>query len=148
MSLVSLAYTSAALREPTSAELKHLLERAQQRNAEHQVTGVLLYSQGAFMQCIEGPPASIEFIFDVIRADRMHHQVTELFREPIEEREFAQWSMALRTTSGSHMSWGGPVLSERLTVPPGPCSQARLLLSSFWGQGFGTRYNGLLAARL
>ncbi len=51
--LYNLVYVSSAVRPPTEAELRHLLQRAQERNRTQGVTGVLLFDAGNFMQYIE-----------------------------------------------------------------------------------------------
>jgi Sensors of blue-light using FAD len=51
----AIVYVSMAAHQLSLHELKHLQERAQQRNVQQDVTGVLLYSEGAFMQYLEGP---------------------------------------------------------------------------------------------
>ncbi|MBL0421613.1 BLUF domain-containing protein [Ramlibacter sp. AW1] len=135
MALVSLTYTSIAVSEPLAVQLQHLLVRAQARNSEYQVTGALLFCAGAFAQCIEGPPASIDHIYRIILEDPLHTDLQLTSHEPIARRAFPEWSMALRTRAGSHMSWGGPVLSKRLVERPGEPSQAVRLLARFWRDG-------------
>jgi hypothetical protein len=78
-------------------EIDHLLERAQARNLECGVTGVLLCSDGQFMQYIEGPAASMSRTYGVIKADRNHHCIIELLRGEIAEREFPEWAVAFRS---------------------------------------------------
>jgi len=76
--------------------MDRLLSSAQARNTEHAVTGVLLYSNGHFIQYLEGPVAGVETIWDIIKADPLHHRIVEHTHEPIRQREFAEWSMAFR----------------------------------------------------
>ncbi|MEJ7930048.1 BLUF domain-containing protein [Ramlibacter sp. AN1015] len=133
--MICLTYTSTCAGVPLSSELKHLLSRAQARNAEFGVTGLLLFRGGAFAQCIEGPAESIEHILGVISADPLHTDIVITSRERVTERAFPEWSMALRTVHGSFMSFGGPRLSKRLSPEDAQASLAMRRMLDFWSQG-------------
>lgn len=98
-SLYSLAYISKntiqGTREQIEAEIKSILASAQKNNPILGVTGALLYSGGYFCQVIEGPEDVLEELFETIQMDERHGQVTVLHFEPIEERSFGAWAMAL-----------------------------------------------------
>jgi hypothetical protein len=102
--LKALVYVSTAAHHLSEAEIGHLLDRARERNAKEQVTGVLLYSHGTFMQYLEGPRAGVARVYERIVADRLHHGIIELVREPIAAREFADWTMAFRSISAFGLS--------------------------------------------
>lgn len=143
MSLHSLIYMSSAVHLPTQAEIEHLLTRARIRNQREQVTGVLLYDEGSFMQVIEGPQEGIERVFSAVLADPLHHSVLELLREPIEERDFDGWSMAYRAI-GVGLVNPDDALSAKLQAPQGDLSAVHHLLASFWNGGLGTRYSRVM----
>ncbi|MBX9701630.1 MAG: BLUF domain-containing protein [Acetobacteraceae bacterium] len=75
-------------------EIAHILAGARRRNAEHDVTGALLFSEDAFAQVLEGPVAAVSTIFNIIQMDPRHAEVVVLQAGPIAEREFAEWRMA------------------------------------------------------
>lgn len=102
--LFALTYTSEAVAFLSRPQIEHLLSRAQARNTEHDVTGVLLYANGHFIQYIEGPPAGVSTIWEIIKADPLHHRIVEHTYEPIRQREFAEWSMAFRADGSYGMS--------------------------------------------
>jgi Sensors of blue-light using FAD len=136
--LLALVYVSTANRWLQPAELRHLVQRARERNALEGITGVLLYSYGKFMQYLEGPADAVERVFGIIRADPMHSDVCELLREPIAAREFDDWSMAFRDISAFGVSdppgiddvFSGESLADAPRDTP-----AHLLLSRFWNKG-------------
>jgi hypothetical protein len=136
--LHALVYVSTASHRLSPAEVNHLLERARARNAQQQVTGVLLYSHGNFMQYLEGPAAGIANVYQFIKADRQHHGIIELLREPITAREFSDWSMAFRSVSAFGMS--SPETFDALFIPKidpavaEPTGTHRLLWK-FWNKG-------------
>lgn len=102
--LRALTYLSEAIRPLSRPQIDHLLARAQARNQEHGVTGVLLYTNGHFIQYIEGPAEGVATIWAIIKADPLHHRIVEHAHESIREREFAEWSMAFRSEGAHGMS--------------------------------------------
>lgn len=135
--LCCLVYVSSAVREVSRDDIDHLLERAQTRNLECQVTGVLLYAAGDFMQYLEGPEDGVAEVYRHIRADPLHTGIIELLREPIEQREFTEWLMAYRALGVEHHAepWlQRPGLADRIVGSGQPASPARILLRSFWNR--------------
>jgi hypothetical protein len=95
--LERLIYQSTASREFGSLALFHLLDEARRRNAELDITGHLLYFEGHFTQCLEGPVASLDAVWRSLLQDQRHHDVQLLARYPVEQRRFSDWSMAFST---------------------------------------------------
>jgi len=104
MSLEHLAYVSSATGLLSEQALKSLLDSAARLNGAHGVTGMLLYSDGNFLQILEGSPAALDETMARIHRDRRHHDVMVLFREPIAERDFSAWKMGLRILSHSQLA--------------------------------------------
>ena len=92
--LERLVYRSKATQPLGSLHLFNLLNEARQKNARLAITGHLLYLNDTFTQCIEGPPAAIESLWQSLLADPRHHDVQLISRQPVAERRFPQWSMA------------------------------------------------------
>ena len=92
--LERLLYQSIASYELGSLHLFTLLSRARAANLRLGITGHLLYSEGRFVQCIEGPPESIARLWEKLQLDDRHHDLVLLGRGPLEARRFANWSMA------------------------------------------------------
>jgi len=136
--LHALVYVSSATHLLSAAELNHLVERARARNTQEGVTGVLLYSHGNFMQYLEGPHSGMSKVYEIIKADPLHHGLIELLREPIEAREFSEWSMAFRNISAfgeANPPEIDAVFLEARSVRPRPSSAGHVLLSKFWNKG-------------
>jgi hypothetical protein len=136
--LYAILYISTAARLLSADELDRLCRSAQARNLQEDVTGVLLYSDGAFMQYLEGPAGGLARIYGVIKADPLHYGVIDLLREPIQGREFAAWSMAFRAVGGQGRSSTAEP-DDLLLEGPGtdgtPRVAARELLLGFWTRG-------------
>jgi Sensors of blue-light using FAD len=95
--LERLIYQSTASQEFGSLGLFKLLTEAQGRNQQLDITGHLLFLNGQFTQCIEGPSASIELLWQSLQRDPRHHTIELLVRRPTQERRFSEWSMAFST---------------------------------------------------
>jgi hypothetical protein len=93
--LIGLIYVSTAARAIDAGDLHEMLQRAQKRNNELGITGVLISRGNTFMQYLEGPTGMVEYIYQRIRKDPLHYGVVEVVRGAIGTREFAGWSMAL-----------------------------------------------------
>ena len=91
--MLSLVYVSSATEPFSPAELVTLLEKARRNNALVNVTGMLLYKNGNFMQAIEGDDVVINELHDRIQRDPRHRGMITLLKRPIEERQFDNWSM-------------------------------------------------------
>ena len=91
--LYRMFYLSRATREMTRGELEDLLHGARARNAERDVTGLLLYDRGNFAQVLEGPRETVERLFKSISKDPRHSHVSVVSEWPVEQRDFLGWTM-------------------------------------------------------
>jgi hypothetical protein len=90
-----LLYRSRATTPPTEADLQHLLDHARKWNAEAGITGLLLYSDGRYVQVLEGPKDEVRAVYARIRRDPRHTQVVTLSEGLGPSRRFPKWRMAL-----------------------------------------------------
>ena len=105
--LVCAVYVSSAHRPLGDDELLELLQVARQNNQRSDVTGMLLYRDGNFLQVLEGPASAVDALIDKIKRDTRHHGLILMSRRGIEERQFSDWQMAFRNMSKSHMAEEG-----------------------------------------
>lgn len=91
--LVRLLYASRAVPAVDQEELHTILRQCKARNPEHGITGVLCYSDGIFLQVLEGGRGAVNALYNRIVADPRHTQVELLSYREIGERRFAGWSM-------------------------------------------------------
>ncbi len=92
--LERLVYKSRATEVMGTLALFNLLNQARERNANLGVTGHLLYVNGMFTQCIEGPSSAIETLWQSIQRDARHDQILVVERGPVKARRFDAWAMA------------------------------------------------------
>lgn len=80
----------------TDADLDDILACSSRNNVPDEITGMLLYSRGSFMQVLEGPRDALERTFARISADPRHTQLFVLERTPITARSFDRFSMGFK----------------------------------------------------
>jgi len=93
MSLVSLIYVSVAAHPMTDDDLRDILRKAREKNTRLNVSGMLLYRDGFFLQILEGEQETVDSLYATIAADERHRSVLKVEEHPIEQRTFGQWTM-------------------------------------------------------
>jgi len=93
---IQLIYASEATQKFSDEELDDLLALSSSFNASKNITGMLLYGSGKFMQVLEGEAREIDALVKKISADGRHTKVNILVRTPISQRNFSTWSMGFR----------------------------------------------------
>lgn len=95
-----LVYTSSATISFKNIDVLNLLKGCRARNRQQGITGMLIYIEGNFIEALEGEETLVKSLFDEIRKDSRHHDLTILFEETFDEghavRSFPEWSMSLR----------------------------------------------------
>ncbi|MGH1439269.1 MAG: BLUF domain-containing protein [Cellvibrionaceae bacterium] len=94
--LFHIGYMSKSVRLMTDAGLNALLNKARINNEVTSLTGMLLYSEGSFLQIIEGPKPAVDNAFQHIQKDSRHQAIKVLFEEKIESRNFTDWTMGFK----------------------------------------------------
>lgn len=93
MSLYSIIYLSAAEHTVTDDDLIDILQVARENNKQLDVTGMLLYRNGYFIQVLEGEEQHVKELYAAIAQDERHHHVMTLHEGPLAAREFQNWEM-------------------------------------------------------
>lgn len=106
MAIIQLIYVSCAQHEQNDQEIRQILDTSVRNNTTRQITGMLLYSAGSFIQVLEGEAADVDEFMSRIERDTRHHSIIVLSRETVATREFAHWSMGFRGLSAQDAkSW-------------------------------------------
>jgi Sensors of blue-light using FAD len=92
--MISITYVSSATSRFNEATLLDLVDQCQQTNERLGITGILVYSDGTFMQVIEGADLVTMALYERIKRDARHRGITTVHQQTIEAREFQGWSMA------------------------------------------------------
>ena len=91
-----LLYVSSATRELNEDDLSAILETARRKNDVANVTGMLLYLSGSFLQVLEGAQEDVLRIFESISYDDRHSGIVTLTQGDIDDRSFDGWTMGFR----------------------------------------------------
>jgi len=101
-------YMSTAVKPFTDDELKELLIQSRRNNLRDNITGMLLYSRGSFVQVLEGDKEPLEALYVKILADKRHRSIFQLAYKPLEKRNFPHWSMGFKVIeSGEYKELDG-----------------------------------------
>lgn len=102
--MIRLTYISQATRPFSTEELLALLKKCRHNNSKTGLTGVLLYHDECFLQVLEGPEQKVQKVFDLIKKDPRHKNVTELTHDFISERQFEEWSMGFEEINEAQLA--------------------------------------------
>lgn len=97
--LIRLVYASRSTFEASAKQqgldpgVARILAKSRKNNARAQVVGGLLFGEGYFLQCLEGEADAVQTLYNKIKADRRHRDVTVLSKVSISSRSFGAWSM-------------------------------------------------------
>ncbi|OWY40111.1 blue light sensor protein [Xenophilus sp. AP218F] len=92
--LVSLTYCSYAKKTIDSELMSDILAAARKHNPEQGITGLLCVSHNIFVQTLEGSRQQVNQLYQKLAKDSRHHSLTLLDYREVEQRRFANWSMA------------------------------------------------------
>ena len=90
-----LLYRSHATARPTAAELEDMLGQARVYNAAADVTGLLLYHDGRYVQVLEGPKGAVREVYARICRDPRHAHISTINEGLGPARRFPTRRMAL-----------------------------------------------------
>ncbi len=91
--LFSLVYASRSVSPMTRADLVGLLQECRAHNTAARLTGILLYRNRTFVQLLEGQRNRVEPLYEAIRRDPRHRDVTTVASRDQLDRQFPDWSM-------------------------------------------------------
>lgn len=92
--LVRLIYASRARETINQRLIEDILTAAQVNNPDNGITGLLCYSNNIFVQALEGGREQVNRLFQMLSRDPRHEDVTLLQYQEIDQRRYANWSMA------------------------------------------------------
>lgn len=97
MGVYQLLYYSKASREISQADIDLIIEKANEYNDEKDISGVLMYHSGVFLQFIEGEKQEVLELYRRIQSDERHKSVIKLAEIESEQRIFPDWNMGYCT---------------------------------------------------
>ena len=98
MGLVQLNYVSDLVNKDET-QLASIVASSVRHNQQNGITGMLLYSNGNFLQVLEGERDAVDKTYARICEDARHTNAILIAEDAVTERHFAQWSMGYRHLS-------------------------------------------------
>jgi hypothetical protein len=95
--LIHAIYIGAVATEISEHETAEYLKEARKANRRNDISGMMLYVEGCLLLLLEGTERNVDAAFHEIVASRPGLRC--LFREPIAEREFADWIMGFEAVA-------------------------------------------------
>lgn len=65
----------------------------------HNITGVLLYGEGSFIQVLEGGDDEVDTIFEKMEQDIRHKNIIVMINDAVEQRNFPNWATGFTSIS-------------------------------------------------
>lgn len=94
--LIRTIYVSRAS-SPMPLELKDILAVSRKNNPVRGISGAMCFLDGVYLQFLEGEAVIVDALYQKIEKDSRHTDVKMLVHEPIAQRGYPKWSMALLT---------------------------------------------------
>lgn len=134
-SVYQLLFRSRATYRPSAAQLREMLALARLHNSRKQITGLLLYSEGIFVQVLEGPENEIQELYARVQRDSRHTEVETVSEGLLPKRQFAEWSMDFDLADGPEVERVLGAIRPQRPRPSRAIVSARLhtLLRAFSG---------------
>ena len=97
--MFSIAYVSVATKPLSEDDVVAILVQSRMNNVRLGLTGALLCHGQRFIQILEGEEQQVLTKYRTISVNPRHRNVHLLSQEPIEKRQFPQWTMGFRPLS-------------------------------------------------
>ena len=94
--LFTLVYISRETSPMSSKDLEDILSVSRRNNQPAEITGMLIFKNGEFMQALEGKRDDVEKLYRIISQDQRHKDILVLARKEIPQRCFEEWSMGFK----------------------------------------------------
>jgi len=96
-------YTSYLKHAFNESDFINQLMLSRQQNAQNNITGMLFYANGKYIQLIEGPKNSVIQLMGNIHEDERHYDIEIIADTPISYRNFAGRNMDYKLFAGNEL---------------------------------------------
>jgi hypothetical protein len=148
-SLIQVIYVGGGEPGLREYEIATLLKQARIANRKHNVSGLLLYIGGYFLQSFEGEPRMIDVVCSTLFRDKPRMWVKRIVQEPIVERQFPEWTMGFATIDSGE---AGQLLGDETLFQSTPvlthltADGAKTLISIFGQRRYQSDRSGMFKA--
>lgn len=89
-----LVYISQGVEDLSYTDIRDILDVSRKHNSKENITGILIYRDGYFLQVLEGEKQSVHDLVSKIRIDERNYGLRVLIEVDSDERLFEKWTMA------------------------------------------------------
>lgn len=93
MKFTQVIYRSQAHQAQDQHEILDILRKSQINNQRKQISGLLVFRDGQYLQLLEGPTAAVDALFAVISQDPRHHDIQVIDQRLVESLLMPTWAM-------------------------------------------------------
>jgi hypothetical protein len=90
--MYTICYVSSARVGITQEELTNLFGITEENNSAHNITGILLYESGKFLQVLEGNEVVLKNLFEKIEADSRHNNIFVILNQKCKRKIFENYA--------------------------------------------------------
>lgn len=107
---IQVLYISKLVKGQPLSTIDDILNVSRKNNAINNVSGVLLFRNGEFLQLLEGDKLDVYYTLKKIRDDKRHTGLEILHEGEIQHKLFDKWSMAYKPEGEKN-----PEINDRVT---------------------------------
>jgi hypothetical protein len=102
--LYCLLYISRMKEEYNKEDIEYMLNLFREKNKENGISGLMLYYEGNIIQYIEGNKKDVYILYNNIKNDIRHYNITKVIDESVIKRNFVNWQMGFKELSQDESS--------------------------------------------
>lgn len=91
--LKTICYLSTKAYDLSEEDITAIFEDSLGNNTAQDVTGILVYNQGNFLQVLEGEEGVVDTLFHKITKDERHKNIITVINSPLEDRLFSEFNL-------------------------------------------------------
>lgn len=128
----AISYVSSASEKLSELDVEKVLNFSKNWNNEHNITGMLLFSQGNFFQVLEGEKKLIKELFGRIVKDSRHFNIIRIFEKEIDDADFEGYSANFISLDSQYKEQDfGRYLNQVEKLNPSIQSSVKYILKNF-----------------
>lgn len=99
--LKTICYISDSRSNESIESIKKIYKKAKENNLTNNITGILIFHNGNFLQVLEGLEENVNETFDKIRFDTRHRNIIKVININVEERIFEDYNFGFTVVKSS-----------------------------------------------
>ncbi|GAA4270756.1 BLUF domain-containing protein [Aquimarina gracilis] len=98
----TISYVSTVSPDLSETDIADLMSYVKQHNNFLDITGILIYSDGNFLQVLEGEKETVKILFERIKKDPRHYNIIKMLDKEIKDNAFSKYHSSFTVISGHY----------------------------------------------